>query len=841
MFVAVVVAVASATGAFGLSEQVSRLLAPSDSVVDAAAALPEGTVVVTARTAGLATATALDDRLVARIADVDGVVSAEGSYDQPVAFQVGWSGPVERPETLRGVVMSSELDPDRWTIVEGRAPTGPNEVALDAAGLLVADLAVGSKGRLQLPTGTRDVAVVGRVAAPGADPDAAASAADRERAVVPLSDAHVVLDPNAAPAMLDAVGRADRITVIPDSDTSPSVLRGRLDDVLPSSVQVDDVTSAAAETQQTVARIQGGVRTLTVMYVGVTVLLSVLVVLDVVGVILARRTREFGLLRLVGARRRAIVRVVLVEAMLIGLAASLLGGVLGAALVHLGAKVVRVAGVEVDVTVTPSMVVVALAVGVGVTVVGSLWPALRASRATPLDALSDTAAVADRPVRAPVPAVAFLAGFGGAAWLVSGGANGIGGWRAAGVAVCLIVGSAGLAMLSRRMVVPLAAVLGAVIGRWSVTGRLGAGNIRRHPERTATAASTLMVGLALVAVVATLGASARTAIDDQVRASGRADLYVERRGLVRVSMTSLDQMFALDPGFIDEVAAVQSFDGTVSGPGGDASSAVASALGPAARVADLAVTAGDPQDDSRGVMVSERGASKLGVGVGDQVLARSSSGVERSLPVVATYRNTALFGDVVVDRSSAEDIGADGTFELAAVDLADGVDPLWTAGVFHVLGTNFNQMYVDTPESFAALRSLVADVALRVIGVMLAGAVGVGFLGLAAALTLSSAERRRELVMLRAVGAGRRQIRAVVWIEATFIGAFAALIGMGTGLLIARVGATAVPGSIVDDRVLPWGQLAVVAAVAVVISWLVGLVVARRAARLPSSDAGRIL
>lgn len=599
VFATVAVAVAFTTGAFGFSEQLSRLLAPSGAV-DAAAAMPEGTVVVTAETSGVATATALDERLLEQIRSVDGVQSATGSYDQPVAFDVGWWGPVERPQTLRGVVLSSTFDEQRWRIVEGRAPSGPDEVVLDAGGLLVADQSVGGRGRLQLPTGTRDVTVVGIAAPAGSTPAPVQSPtrtptpslpADGGTVTVALSDGHVVLDPVVAPLLLDAVGRVDRITVIPTSGTAPGALQSRLERLLPPSVRVDAITSASAATQQTVGTIEAGVRTATIVYAGVTVLVSVLVVVNVLSVILAQRTRELGLLRLVGARRATIVRVVVTEAVLVGIAASVVGGAVGVLLAYVGARVVRVAGVGVDFALTPAMVVVAFAVGLLVTIVGSLWPAVRASRVTPLDALSDTRAGADRPVRARVPLGCLVVGFGGAAWLAST-AGDISGWTGAGIAGALVVGFVGLALLSRWVVVPMAAVVGAVLGRLSVPARLGVGNARRQPSRTAGAASTLMVGLALVAVVATVGASARTTIDEQVRASGRADLYVERRGLVRVSTTALESFLALDPGVIQEVAEVISLDGTITGPGGTATSAVASTLGRAARVADLGITTG---------------------------------------------------------------------------------------------------------------------------------------------------------------------------------------------------------------------------------------------------------
>ena len=438
-----------------------------------------------------------------------------------------------------------------------------------------------------------------------------------------------------------------------------------------------------------------------------------------------------------------------------------------------------------------------------------------------------------------MPLACLVVGFGGAAWCaaVSGSFTS---WSGAIIGAGLVVGFVGLALLSRWVVVPLAAVCGRVIGWASISARLGVGNARRQPSRTAGAASTLMVGLALVAVVATVGASARRTIDQQVRASGQADLYVERRGLVRVSTEALEGFLRYDPGVIQEVAEVIALDGTVTGPDGSVGSAVASTLGRADRVADLGVTAGSPRDDVPGVMVSERVGQTLGLGLGDPVTVRSTSGRELQLPVVATFTNTAIFGGVIVDRASAESIEADGTFELAAINLKEGVEPLYVARGVGVVADQFNEVEVDTPEQYAQLRLTVADIALRVIGVMLAGALGVGFMGLAGTLALSTAERRRELVMLRAVGAKRRQIRTLIWIEATFIGAIATLVGMGSGLVLGWVGTGVAPESIIDQPVVPWAQLGVVAALGLVVAWMVSLGVARRAARVPPSEAGRL-
>ena len=505
-------------------------------------------------------------------------------------------------------------------------------------------------------------------------------------------------------------------------------------------------------------------------------------------------------------------------------------------------KAIEIGGLEVTFLITPAMIVVAVAVGMLVTTLGGLWPALRAGRVTPLDALSDTRAGADRRTRAPLPVALALGGFGLAAWTASRTSE-ITADAAALMGLGVVIGFFGLSMLSRWIVIPLAGALRGVIGRFSITARLGVGNARRQPSRTAGAASTLMVGLALVAVVSTVGASARRTIDQQVRDSGNADLYMVRNGFVRVSPAAVDNYLQFDPGFIKEVAEMIAVDGSVLGPNGTVTQAVASDLGIADRVMNLGVTSGSPTDAAgsrRGVMLSERSAKTLGVKVGSEVTLRSTSGEDLPLPVVALYTNTAMFGGVIVDRAAAESVSADGTFELAGIDLRDGVDARTVQGAFHFVSRQFNEMDTQTPERFAEVRLNVADIALRVIGVMLLGALGVGFMGLAGTLALSTRERRNELVMLRAVGAKQRQVRLLVWIEATFIGVVAVLVGMSVGLVLGYFGTSVAPESLMGQPVVAWGQLIAVAVMAVAVAWLVSLGVARRASRVPPSDAGRV-
>jgi putative ABC transport system permease protein len=241
-----------------------------------------------------------------------------------------------------------------------------------------------------------------------------------------------------------------------------------------------------------------------------------------------------------------------------------------------------------------------------------------------------------------------------------------------------------------------------------------------------------------------------------------------------------------------------------------------------------------------GTLLSAGAASELRVSVGDTVTLRSISGEERPLTVIGTYRNTALAGPALVPLDIARDIRADGTFEVAAIRLRPGAPAFWVQRRVGRMMEFLPKVRVSTPEQFAALSTSIADAAVRIVSVMLVGTLGIGVLGLATTLALSTLERRRELVMLRAVGAGRRQVQVLVWLEATMIGFIAAIVGIGAGTGAARLATGFVPESLAGSPAIPWSQLAAVAVGAVLTAWAVSLGVARRASQVPPAEAGRM-
>ncbi len=252
------------------------------------------------------------------------------------------------------------------------------------------------------------------------------------------------------------------------------------------------------------------------------------VILNTLSITVAQRSREFATLRTLGASRRQVMRSVVVEGLVVGIVASVLGLVLGLGIAQGMTALFSAMGVDLPkagTVLATRTVIVAMLTGTLVTLVASVVPARRATRVPPISAVREgsSATTASGPERSATRGLIVTG--------LSLASIAVGLFAGVMLAVTLVLGVFGLfigiAMLAPRLVKPFAAVAGFPSARFGgEAGRLARDNALRNPGRTASTAAALMIGLALVTVVATLGAGLQGSSKKAVREQVKADYVV---------------------------------------------------------------------------------------------------------------------------------------------------------------------------------------------------------------------------------------------------------------------------------------------------------------------------
>jgi putative ABC transport system permease protein len=564
------------------------------------------------------------------------------------------------------------------------------------------------------------------------------------------------------------------------------------------------------------------------------------IILNTFRTLVAERRRDIGMLRALGASRKTVLNLIVMESLVqgvLGTALGLVGGYLlvKAILVITGPILSMKLGFQVgEPSFSPLMVILSIALGIGVTLIGGLFPAISASRLTPLEAL--------RPITAQV----FLQTNRRRAWMgaVVIGLSFIG--LLTGDVKLATLGAfgflAGLTLLAPVLVHPISRIFGRLLGAiFAREGQIAEGNLSRQPGRAALTATVVMISLAIVvtmgAIVTTFTSSIFGYLDKTLGSDYlfMPDSLLLSGGNVGAS-PELAGKVAEIPG-IEAVASLRLSSSQV----GDASIQVLG-IDPVnyPKVSGLVFSSGDSAEayaamaDGRALIANGILAAQAGMKIGDEVTLETPDG-PRAYRVVALgidYLNAKL-PTVYISQANLEQDFHETSDVLIMANLAQGADDASVRAGLESLAKDYPAFKLFSSQQLRADMAEAMNSSFSMIYLLMVVLAAPSLIALINTLAISVLERTREIGMLRAVGATRRQIQRMILAESLLLSAMGTAFGLLAGVWLGYVlvGAANAAGFVIAYD-FPYTAIILTLAIGILLGVVAALIPARQAARL---------
>ena len=581
----------------------------------------------------------------------------------------------------------------------------------------------------------------------------------------------------------------------------------------------------------------------------ISLVVGAFLIYNTISVSVVRRRAEIGILRAIGASRVTILCLFLSESLMFGLFGAGLGIALGRVLAGGMVQLISVTVNALYTTSRPTPVeltlpecAVALLTGVAVALASAFAPARDAMDVAPTEAMSRGAHEHHARLRwrrglawSALFAVLALA----ASQAPPFGAYPVGGYISA--LFCI----AAAAFAAPALVLVVNHATRAVVAR-RVEGLLAGRSLAASLSRTSVVVGALATAIAMMASVGIMVGSFRETVALWLDVQLRADLYVRPAvqtgaGTHPALPPQLPAILAAVPG----VAATDLFHALEFRFRGERSTLGAGNLEIVRRYGRLRFLSGEDRDTilrslpgQDRCVVTEPFANKFSVHTGDR-LAISLGGRTVTFTVAGIYYDySSSQGLLIVDRSTLLKYLPDQPVTNIAVYLQPGADAdavqrqmqLRTAGLGVAIAPN---------RQLRRLSMEVFDRTFSITWALEAVAILVAMLGAANSLLALVLDRRRELGLLRYLGASTSQIRGIILTEAALLGLFAAILGLVLGFVLSLLLVFVVNKQSFGWTIQfypPWTLLGVALLAIWCVTVLAGLYPARVASRLKPID-----
>lgn len=827
--IAIVLGVAMVSGTFVLTDSIDRafnsifndIRQGSNVVVSGKAAFDLGN--------DSTAAPSFPDSVLQRVRGLPGVAEAEGSVDGEAQL-IGDNGKAIVYGGAPNLGFSIADGGSRFNplqLVSGRWP-GANEVVVDQSTAGKEGFHAGETIGVQAEGPIRQMRISGIVKFGSLSTIGGATLAG--------------FDLPTAQQMFGKRGELDEIAIASKNGVPDTELLKEVRSVLPPTAQARSAAQQAKSDAEGTNSFISFLRGFLLAFAGIALFVGSFVIANSLSITIAQRTREFATLRTIGASRRQVLVAVVVEALVVGAVASVVGLFLGLGLAEGLFSLFDAVGFTLPNTgllFEPRTAVVALLVGVVVTLLASIRPAIRATRVAPVAAVREGAELPpSRFARYRTAGSAGLTalGFGALAFGLFApdlGTTQLLTWMGLGALLIFF----GVSLLSVRFIRPLAAALGWPATRvGGAAGALARDNARRNPQRTASTAAALMIGLALVTLVAVLAAGItttfRSAVEDLWK---NADYAITAQNNFSPIPTAAADAVARDPN-VEAVANVRTGEALAFGK-----RFFATAVSPESQsmfnvdwTEGSAATLGSLGGD--GAFVDKDYAKKHRLHVGSPIDLTFVTGEQKRFTVKGVFdppTGGSPFGNVTISAATWDSFNQNRRNLYSFVRVRGGASDAALAELDKRLAT-FPNAKVQTRDQFIDNQISGLSSVLNILYVLLALSVVVSLFGIVNTLVLTVFERTREIGMLRAIGMTRRQVRRMIRHESVITALIGGVLGIVLGIVL---GALLVARVEFIDFTLPIGSIVVFGVAAIVVGILAAIFPARRASRLNVLEA----
>lgn len=602
----------------------------------------------------------------------------------------------------------------------------------------------------------------------------------------------IVTDIATAQELLEQLGRLTRIDLILPTGAAEEQALKQLQGYLPVGTEVIRADQRSQSMAQMTRAFQLNLTALSML----ALVVGMFLIYNTMTFSVVQRRPLLGALRTLGVTRGEIIRLILVEALLVGVVGTLIGLLLGVLLANgLLTLVTRtindlyfVLNVR-SLTLTPFALGKGLLLGLGATLAAALVPALEAGRTAPRSVLSRSY-IESRGRRLLPWAVALgscLMVLSLIGLLLPGNSIVVG-------FICMFMLIAGYALITPGLAVWLLKWLQPLFKScFGILGKMAVRNLVAGLSRTGVATAALVIAVAATIGVGLMISSFRVTVDNWLHSYLSADIYVTaqgndfgsgRRPLAPELLERLGQL----PG-IDSITRARHL--RLEDSQGISELFVAEI--PPRSFAGYWFDAGDRQQifhefkNTQAVIVSEPYAYRRNLKRGDLLTLRTQFGEQpfRIAGVFTDYGSDQ--GRITIDRALYQQYWPDPQTDALGIYLKDTADTDLLVRQLRVLAADMQQLMVYSNQDLRQASLATFDRTFAVTSVLRILAVLVAFVGILNALMAMQIERSRELAVLRAGGLTPQQLWLLVTGETGLIGLVAGLLALPLGIAQALI------------------------------------------------------